>query len=1081
MGWGLDLARRLCWATVTAAIAAGLLLTADALWHLAAWQRGLALAAWCTLMLVLLWRAGSVAFHASQREGTPLSTQRRINLAAAVASAGALVCVVIALLTWSGIHHYARRLFLPWTDASSPVPYRVVVTSGDAAVPKGERVTLTGYVECVLPDAPWPPEVWLVRQELATAGLQRLPMRVEPNGVVHLMQVADADFQYRLEVANVTSDWCRIITVEPVALTQQSCIVIEPPDYATSVKPQQRHFPISDQTELRITAWQYGTLQVRAVFSRPVATAYLEWHGDDERAIEVIPLVLDESQSTGTVRWSVTRSGRWKLVAVLERQGRRWYSAWSGVVEVVADQPPRWVQVSGLLSSPRRIAPGAVLPIHFCVQDDFGIDQAVLEYTSERKPWPANLIIPCVAQPDGSWQGSYAFYIDDRFREGDIIRLRLRVRDNRRGEPVPGGPQETIFPPHTWCELRVDRTAPPLEEQNIQVQQIWLQEAATTLRQQLNALVRTLRQVLQDNQLTQWQEHHRVLLRQAEEQFAELRLQWQAVQREVDLLVELAHLRLYCHNVQDGLDLLQRQAEQWTRWLPPAELRQNLHRCLAIFHRLDQHLVTLEKRNAYLAQARHQAWQLQRLAQRLDALARQAERMTKADENALRQAWENWQREWRTWCENTTAVRTAWDALLTQELRRVQQQSEGVIFSLQRLVRAVQTIHRQMERLVEQGCVQQIEAACVHAEYLERQRATDPRLQTCPPPRLEPWQRAVQCLLDGDRLAALTELERAALEADAQADGLARQAVQLAQKWQQLAQVLRRQRTCLAALSQTSLAMSVVVAPEERHLVNQQRRARRLADAVVQILEEGRRQGQRLTVTTDWLAAELNLLADWLSVGDGPEAALAGERAAMWLELTLAAELPVCCRQLLEQLRHELSVVRAYGQHMACSPAIALQQQRHAWRDLLLQSHHLLEEWRRVRQSAPLASALDPASIAQVLQHWQAGYENLRACVDGANNHPLHRPSVEWSPTMRPEYQTAVRSFQQAVEIATAVASSVHPLEDPAIEQCVRTLCRVQRLLTEGLPEGSGPGEWACRWRYLAQLLREAANQRLAF
>jgi len=1078
----LGVARRLCWMVAVSVITAGGLLALDAWWWLAGWQRALALSVWLTGMIVLVWWSGLAAVEPGETPWESEQAHRRrnriANLLAVVAAALALSALVLTLLGWPEAPLHARRVFLPWSEALRPAQYRVVVTSGDAAVPIGERVTVSAYVERLSPAAPWPPQAWLIRQALPRGLTERLPMQGDETGSVFASLSVEGDFRYRIEAGPATSDWYNVVRIEPVHLARESVLRVEPPSYAAHLSPRQYAFPEEEAGGLRVWAWQYGAVQLQAVFTRPVATAYLEWRAEEASAVEILPLLLDGEHRAGTVRWTVACGGRWKLVAVVERQGRRWYCQWPGVVEVQPDLPPRWLEVSGLISAPRRLAPGSVLPIRFRVQDDFGIAHVWLEVVRANNPWPQQISLPLTTRSDGTVEGQYNWSLDAQIREGEILRLRLRVRDSRRVEHPPLGHQESIFPPEGWCELQVDRTAPPRVLQDILAQHLWLREAIAAVRKYCQDSRQTLLRIQQEAPAA-WQDHHRTLLRQTAEQYQEVRRVWDGVLLHLRVQAELRPLLPDARRTLKELDQLGRVTERWPFLLAPAEQHESLQHALRRLQTLEHHLNQLELLSDRLAEARQQSWQLQELARQLEGVARQAELARSPEERAqILSLWDHWQRDWQHWLESTPAVREVWERSLAQELRRLHQRGQELVLALERL-EATETAAFQMAgQLFRLSQTEWARSILRQAEALEQKRTEQPSLESLPAARLDLFRQVLTHLEQGEWLPALTVLEQGAEEANRLAREWQEAAPELAHQWRRLASRCQRQRSLLADHKQQIL--TYLARPLQEPVPMLARRAERCAEAAALFLTPDRLA--LCSATAGWFLGELRAAAEALQEGRWTQARTALHHAAAWLLLLetvnppgeeAAGRLPL--RTLQDELQTLIRLVQRYGD----SPALTLAQSRWALQQRLLQLQDWDQQWQTLLASTPVI-LLPPAAIpsSAVRQRWRQAWhdldqtlakEKLQGSVSPLASHPAYQVSYCWS--------------QRAVETLTSALPKVSPApqpEYPALVSTVAKLQQVQSLASAPSPRGDGQKQ-AARFRRMTQLLHEAAVLRLAF
>ena len=129
----------------------------------------------------------------------------------------------------SGEH--LRRFFIPVVHADEGrVHYKVVVTSGDPAVKRGDPVTLTAYVEATKPDAELPTAATLI--VTANGKEERLAMTADEANVWFARRpAAEGDFDYRIEAGGAVSETHHVTVVEPITLASAR-VTVKPPAYA---------------------------------------------------------------------------------------------------------------------------------------------------------------------------------------------------------------------------------------------------------------------------------------------------------------------------------------------------------------------------------------------------------------------------------------------------------------------------------------------------------------------------------------------------------------------------------------------------------------------------------------------------------------------------------------------------------------------------------------------------------------------------------------------------------------------------------------------------------------------------------
>src|SRR5262249_14732590 len=145
-----------------------------------------------------------------------------------------------------------------------------------------------------------------------------------------------ADFEYCVEVGGARSDWFTVAALDPVEPTAESVTEILPPKYSGPAAAK-RTMPGFGP----IDGFQHGSAEIRFRFTRPAASAFLEFRPEDgAKEVSELPLSEDGLSCTGTLR--LKRNGTLYLVAYAERNGKRLRSESGVPVRVRPDGPPRF-------------------------------------------------------------------------------------------------------------------------------------------------------------------------------------------------------------------------------------------------------------------------------------------------------------------------------------------------------------------------------------------------------------------------------------------------------------------------------------------------------------------------------------------------------------------------------------------------------------------------------------------------------------------------------------------------------------------------------------------------------------------
>ena len=136
--------------------------------------------------------------------------------------------------------------------------------------------------------------------------------------------------------------------------------------------------------------------------------------------------------------------------------------------KATADTPPKFERVTGVSDKPRQVRPNERIPIELTIADDIKIDKVELQFelnadAATKRVQPVTLKGVGTPRADGR----YSFDLTDLAKEGDVIRFRIRAMDNRNVPEFHAPPQEVFYPEKGWSELKIDRSAKPLAEQDL--------------------------------------------------------------------------------------------------------------------------------------------------------------------------------------------------------------------------------------------------------------------------------------------------------------------------------------------------------------------------------------------------------------------------------------------------------------------------------------------------------------------------------------------------------------------------------------------------------------------------------------
>jgi hypothetical protein len=404
---------------------------------------------------------------------------RGYSLRLAALSLLALLLAAGPLLILPGGGTRLRRVVQPWHVPNAEPTFRLVVSSGDPVVKRGEGVTLSGYAERLKADEPLPSEASVVLRE---KGAERTyPMRGDERGSFTFTKPSVAgDFEYCLVCGGLRSEWRRVAVVDPAQIAPGTRIRIRPPGYAAATIPERTLDGLGE-----IEAFQFGSAAFDMKFQQPVGAAALQWKPDGTPAnapAEVIPVTLSPDRASATAEFPVRADGTLRWVLEGDRNLRTEFPL---AVRVIRDLPPRFEKVAGFPAMAKEIRPGEPLVFELSVRDDIAVASAVLEYGRGEtldSTVPFSEALPISGLGTAKGEGTFAFNLTNRFREGDRIAFRIRVQDNRS---LPGAnllPQDAVYPSQGWASLQIRSGAPPLAEQEVKGQHDALRERIAAVR-----------------------------------------------------------------------------------------------------------------------------------------------------------------------------------------------------------------------------------------------------------------------------------------------------------------------------------------------------------------------------------------------------------------------------------------------------------------------------------------------------------------------------------------------------------------------------------------------------------------------
>ncbi|HUR53611.1 MAG TPA: hypothetical protein VMZ71_05750, partial [Gemmataceae bacterium] len=651
-----------------------------------------------------------------------------------------------------------RRVGLPWHRPAVVVAYRVVVSSGNPVVKRGDPVTLTGYVERTDPRAAVPEAALLVFRDGAGSTERKLPMAGDGSGAFHVTRPSvSGDFEYRVEVGHAASDWHTVLAADPVELTDQTTAEINPPTYATTTPKKS----VPAATEL--DGLQHSSALLTLKFNRSCATAFLDWRPESNGPTEVIPVALAADSLSGTATFAMTQHGVLRVVTINENSPRKLRSESVLAVRVTPDAAPRFEQVSGVTTGPRTVRPGEHVPITLTATDDLAVAKAEIEYAvGASNANTVRIPMPLAGLGTPRAQGRFVFDLAGKGSEGEVIRFRVRVADNRHLDAPKLDPQEAVYPPTGWAELKLSASAPPLEHQEIVGQRdafrAALADALKDVKQATDDTDKVRTESANRNALAL---HHTVTLNAARDRARTAANTLHTAGRDAALTPELRPIAAAARDIADRT--LKDADDQLRKSLSdvPTDRKPALNAAIKKLVEAADQIESLMERNARFAQDRLDGHKLDALAADQTALAEKAKPDgTPSDELAKLQ--QELLDRLRKLVADSPPLKTAAGATTGREALRLSREAKALAGMLRDLDRAAKQLTADSRRALLVSLSRAQAALADRAAAVLTQTATATRLAGVTPPKPEDFRRVADLLAQDRVIAALTELERLA-------------------------------------------------------------------------------------------------------------------------------------------------------------------------------------------------------------------------------------------------------------------------------------------------------------------------------
>lgn len=387
----------------------------------------------------------------------------RLNFYRAAPTGMSFRAAAIALVF--GAVAVALIFFVRWYTPPVEPTFTVAVSSGDPVIRRGEPVTLTAYLKKIKPNAVLPESAVLIFRAPGESAEKKLPMAGDDKAAFSVTRPkVDADFEYAVECGGTRTDWHTVSAVDPVRLTAGTTTTATAPEYVTADGVEKR----DGLVEMEVT--QHGTIAYDLKFDRPATDGKLEWRAADAKAdqpAEALPLTFNADKTAATYTHPAASSGTLRFVFV----GAKGVTTEQPVaVKATPDAPPRFEKVTGLPLGQRDVRPDRPLKLDLAVADDVAVSRVVVEYArwlGDKAAETKTEVIPLAGVGTRRAEGAFAFNLLGKATDGELLRVRIRVTDNRSVPAAGLAPQSVTFPDNDWTTLRLNATAAPISEQEI--------------------------------------------------------------------------------------------------------------------------------------------------------------------------------------------------------------------------------------------------------------------------------------------------------------------------------------------------------------------------------------------------------------------------------------------------------------------------------------------------------------------------------------------------------------------------------------------------------------------------------------
>jgi len=404
----------------------------------------------------------------------------------AIAVSVLLATGITALLMPSEIARLANRFFFSGGMSESAIAYALRVSPGDAVAARGRPFTISAQLEQLANKAALPHSATLIITDMGGA-TTRLPMTTDGVGFSQRLDGLAGDLVYSVEAGAAVSPEYRITVVEPINVAADGVkLTITPPAYARGSIQTETLMGLHD-----VTALQHSKVLLEVSFTQPAREALVQWPTEKNTPQAMSNeqrMILAADRLSGSIELPAVADG---AIGLMLRGDNGFDTQLAGGnLSVRIDQPPTVAKFAstvgqGLAGDRRRkVLPYDAIPIEINLADDVGVASAQVEYRiSEGEPRDEQIKL----QGRGSTHAAarHVFQLGGKVQEGDTIRYRLRIMDNRDVPDAGLKPHVVYYPADRWLELTVSNQTRPLAQQEIDTQREEIDKRLDKIRKDL--------------------------------------------------------------------------------------------------------------------------------------------------------------------------------------------------------------------------------------------------------------------------------------------------------------------------------------------------------------------------------------------------------------------------------------------------------------------------------------------------------------------------------------------------------------------------------------------------------------------